>query len=76
MRQCTCPHAHQYGVHLSGCHVGRKEFEQASWKWRVRVEFKCEDLWIGVYWRKSAYALHIWVCFLPMVPIHFIKRIR
>jgi hypothetical protein len=49
-----------------------------------RIEWKPEDLWIGVYWERKpetawgkrydgewlATTLHVWVCILPMLPIH------
>lgn len=41
--------------------------------WRVRVEWKLEDLWVGVFWKKSLQCVDIWVCFIPCLPIHFIK---
>jgi hypothetical protein len=52
---------------------------------RVRLEFKIEDMWIGVYWKSSCTTLahmdgkepevtynqlDIWVCLLPCLPIH------
>lgn len=43
----------------------------------VRLEFKPADCWIGVFWdRKPNYTTrhferHVWVCVLPMLPIHF-----
>ncbi len=41
---------------------------------RIRLEFKIEDFWIGVFWqRRDPYGtLNVWVCFLPCVPIHII----
>lgn len=36
----------------------------------VRIEHKIEDCWIGCYWRKKTYATHIWVCIIPMFPVH------
>lgn len=43
---------------------------------RVRLEWKPQDLWIGVYWKRSdeqsrAILLYdVWICILPMLPIH------
>ena len=55
---------------------------------KVRLEFKPQNLWISVYWEvrghKYVYgevtsplfdikkALHIWICIIPMLPIHVI----
>lgn len=33
----------------------------------VRLEFKPQDCWIGAFWKPG----HVWVCLLPMLPIHF-----
>jgi hypothetical protein len=46
-----------------------------------RIEFKPQDLWIGAYWKRNEacggdMAHDIWVCLLPMVPLHFQWRIR
>jgi hypothetical protein len=42
---------------------------------RVRLEFKPEDLWIGVFWRRGrdwyVPKLHVWVCLIPCFPLHF-----
>lgn len=41
--------------------------------WRVRIEFKKEDCWVGVSWRTEATTrgrlTTWWVCLVPMVPI-------
>lgn len=36
----------------------------------ARLEFKAADCWIGVYWTRQAEILHIWICLLPMLPLH------
>jgi hypothetical protein len=41
----------------------------------IRIEFKPEDLWIGVFWRKQHEQgwhtrFDVWICILPCVPIH------
>jgi hypothetical protein len=38
---------------------------------RIRWEFKKQDCWIGVYWEPGSSYTHLWVCLLPMLPIHF-----
>lgn len=39
-----------------------------------RFEFKPQDCWIGVFWKKTrgdyVHRLDIWVCLLPMLPFH------
>lgn len=46
-------------------------------KYRWLVEFKKEDCWIGVFWKKDwggnggMYRYpHVWICLVPMFPIH------
>lgn len=38
--------------------------------WRVRVEFEPRDLWIGVYFNFGLLSNHIYICILPLLPIH------
>jgi hypothetical protein len=41
-------------------------------RWRVRLEFKPADLWLGLYvapdetWRSGS----AWLCLLPWLPVH------
>jgi hypothetical protein len=37
---------------------------------RIRLEFKVQDLWIGIYWSTTDSATDIWICLLPTLPIH------
>lgn len=59
--------------------------------WFIRLEWKPQDLWVGVFW-KALYdhssiwpmakrvkngrwvrsRVDVWVCIVPMVPIHFV----
>lgn len=36
----------------------------------IRLEFKLEDFWMGVFWKRDAHALHIWICLVPCLPFH------
>jgi len=36
----------------------------------ISLEFKVNDLWIGAYWKNNDYIFHLWICILPMLPIH------
>lgn len=48
--------------------------------WKVRLEFKLADMWVGAFWRRGRYfndetgltvkTLEIWICLLPCLPIH------
>ncbi len=49
---------------------------------RIRLEFKKEDCWIGMFWRKQ-YSnigtwIDIWICLIPMIPIHitYLKSLK
>jgi len=46
---------------------------------RVRIEFKPQDLWLGLYWKVDPHYYNekrdgewvdVWVCLIPMLPIH------
>ncbi len=36
----------------------------------IRLEFKLQDCWIGLYWKRDQDRLHVWLCVLPCVPLH------
>lgn len=37
----------------------------------LRLEFKPANLWIGAFWKTDcAGRRHLWICLLPMLPIH------
>lgn len=51
----------------------------------MRLEFKPQDLWVGAYWEHRPGRqitpsipdwrwrdLHIWLCLLPMLPLHLV----
>ncbi len=42
---------------------------------KVRLEFKPQDLWVGIFWRrrgcKRFLETDVWICLFPMLPIHF-----
>lgn len=44
------------------------------WRWSARLEFKREDCWIGAYWQMRGQRVDIWICLLPMLPIHIMRR--
>lgn len=37
---------------------------------RCRLEWKLEDLWVGVFWRKVGVTTDVWICLLPCIPLH------
>lgn len=37
----------------------------------VFLEFKPQDLWIGVFWKRTTkWRVDLWLCLIPMVPLH------
>lgn len=41
------------------------------WKHRIRLEWKPSDCWVGAFWKKSYNRFDLWICLVPMVPIHY-----
>lgn len=51
-------------------------------RWKLRVEWKPADCWVGLFWKRSRYGYHpagtgvfihktdVWLCVLPMLPVH------
>ncbi len=39
--------------------------------WNLQVEWKPQDCWIGLFWRRDGNCLDVWLCLLPMLPLHF-----
>lgn len=39
---------------------------------RLIVQFQWEprDVWVGLFWRRTEIALHLYICLLPFVPLH------
>ena len=61
---------------------------------RWSLEFKLQDCWIGVFWKRDSYETYhrrgidnpalpaigysfdLWVCLIPMLPIHYSRHWR
>jgi hypothetical protein len=39
---------------------------------KVGFEFEPRDVWVGLFWRRTDYWLHFYVCMLPCVPLHVV----
>lgn len=47
---------------------------------KVQLEFKLEDFWVGVFWRRrrgweecmGGDRLDVWICLVPCLPIHIV----
>ncbi len=38
--------------------------------WICRIEFKLQDLWVGVFWKNTTYQFDVWICLVPCFPLH------
>ena len=36
----------------------------------VRLQWEPRDLWVGLFWRKSEICWHIYICLIPLIPLH------
>jgi hypothetical protein len=36
----------------------------------VALEWKIQDLWVGLYWRRHGHEIDVWICVVPCLPIH------
>lgn len=46
-----------------------------SFKWRVRFEWKPQDLWVGAFWKNNPFHFDLWICVLPCVPLHISRHL-
>lgn len=37
---------------------------------KVQVQWEPRDMWIGVFWRTTKVAVHVYACLLPCCPLH------
>ena len=37
---------------------------------KASIEFVPNDIWIGAYWRTKNNTFNIWLCLIPMIPLH------
>lgn len=40
-------------------------------KRKITLELVPQDLWIGLFWRKSVDRFDLWICLVPCIPIHY-----
>lgn len=40
----------------------------------LRLEFKIQDMWIGVFWDLRGSDFHLWMCLVPCFPLHLVVR--
>jgi len=46
-------------------------FKYSGINWGVCIEFKLEDMWIGLFWKHKYREIDIWLCLIPCFPIHY-----
>ncbi|MHA2092276.1 MAG: hypothetical protein ACW98K_15615 [Candidatus Kariarchaeaceae archaeon] len=43
-----------------------------GWYWGICLEFKLQDMWIGMFWKcDGSTEIDIWICLIPCFPIHY-----
>jgi len=63
--RCGCPTDGEFVYHRRACAIGKRRRG-----WSIAMEFKPQDLWVGAFWKRIGNCVDLWVCLLPMVPIH------
>lgn len=38
---------------------------------KIRIKFELRDIWVGVFWDKRPDGLHVYVCPVPLIVIHW-----
>lgn len=36
----------------------------------AQFQFEPRDLWVGLFWQRTEIALHLYICLVPLVPLH------
>lgn len=47
-----------------------RDFRPHSWRVVAQLQWEPRDLWIGLFWRLSDGVLHVYICVVPLVPLH------
>lgn len=69
---------------MVGCATKKKgQRAERRWVMHIRIEFKLQDLWLGVFWKITRSRgelpdcwlyedrrIDVWVCIVPTLPIH------
>lgn len=37
---------------------------------KVNIQWEPRDLWVGLFWRRTELALHVYLCLVPCFPFH------
>ncbi len=38
--------------------------------YNIQLEWKPQDMWIGLFWKRTGGTIDAWLCIVPMLPIH------
>lgn len=41
--------------------------------WSIRIKLEPRDLWVGLYWDNKPQWFDVYICIIPVVPIHIRK---
>ena len=44
--------------------------------WMLRLEFKLQDFWVGLFWKNTPERLDIWICLIPCLPLHYASPVN
>jgi len=63
---------------VSLCCIFMDVMPDPVWKWRfvdrerlkAQFQFEPRDAWFGLFWRRTGIALHLYICIVPLVPLH------
>lgn len=39
-------------------------------KMKIQFQFEKRDWWVGLFWRRTELAMHLFVCLVPLIPLH------
>lgn len=44
----------------------------------VQIEWKPQDMWVGVFWKRRVISTDVWICLVPCFPIHiyFLNKLK
>lgn len=40
---------------------------------KAQIQWEPRDLWVGVFWRESDLCLHVYICLIPLLPLHIVS---
>ncbi|MHC4864613.1 MAG: hypothetical protein ACYTEX_11040 [Planctomycetota bacterium] len=37
---------------------------------KAQIQWEPRDMWVGLFWRKTEIAIHLYICLVPLLPLH------